>query len=673
MLGNVRTHGRNIVGNAAFVPLVGMKNAVATGLEKAVYTFGGHRLQRTKGIPTKELLAAAYKDYSKLTDKELAGEKYNDNANANAWIEEGRQIFGQKTKFGKGVEALRKGNSELLSKEDEWFVKPHYALALAQYCKANGITAQMIAAGKGLDDARRYAIKEAQKATYRDANAVSEAVSKIGKYKGDNVALKAGSLFVDAVLPFRKTPANILVRAVEYSPVGLIKSVTADLVRMKQGKINGAQVIDNLAAGLTGTALMGLGVLLSKLGLVIGMGSDDEDERKFNELQGYQGYAIVFDDRTYTVDWLAPEAMPFFVGVNLAELKAFKEANVSEMLSALTNITAPMLEMSCLQGLNDMIEAAGSVQSKGVSAMMQMVSNAATSYLTQALPTLFGQVERVTENTRQQTYTDKGNKVLTPNMQYTLGKALNKLPGDVAQIPYIDAWGRETETGNIGVRAFNNLLNPGYSAKIRTSEMEKELQRLFDETGEKSVLPDRAAKYITVEGEKIDLNKNQYVKYATVKGQTAYDMLTKITASAQYKALDEQSKVDLIGKVYSYANAIAKAEVTKTQKDKAMRYQPDGWIEKAVATSKATGIPAWKYVLIYNGQTDIKGLTDKDGDTISLSSSLLMMEYLYSFIGLSDAQRQALYADFGVAKSVRHYDRQRVAQELKKMRAKAGK
>jgi hypothetical protein len=342
----------------------------------------------------------------------------------------------------------------------------------------------------------------------------------------------------------------------------------------------------------------------------------------------------------------------------------------------IANVSAPLLDMSCMQSLNDMIESLSSTKSSGLSGLLKAPVSAATSYLTQALPTLFGQVERVTESTRQATYTDKNNKVLTGDMQYTLGKALNKTLNpfdDFGQIPYIDAWGRETETGNMGVRAFNNLLNPGYSAKIRTSEMEKELQRLFDETGEKSVLPDRAAKYITVEGEKIDLNKNQYVKYATVKGQTAYDMLTKITASAQYKALDEQSKVDLISKVYSYANAIAKAEVTKTQKDKAMRYQPDGWIKKAADTSKATGIPAWKYVLIYNGQTDIKGLTDKNGDTISLSSSLLMMEYLYSFIGLSDAQRQALYADFGVAKSVRHYDRQRVAQELKKMRAKAGK
>ena len=670
MLGNPKTHVRNIAGNALFAPIVGAKNMAATGIEALVYKATGGKIERTKAMPTKELLKAAWDDFDTVSDKVLAGEKYNDRANANKYIEEGRQIYKNKM-----LEGARRKSSELLDKEDEWFLKPHYAFALAQYCKANNITPEMLKAEKGsdkikADSARAYAAVEAQKATYRDANAVSDLFGRIGKYEGDNAAAKALSTAVDAVLPFRKTPANILVRAVEYSPAGLIKSLSIDFARVDKGAISPAQQIDNIAAGLTGTALMGLGFVLGKLGKVIGMNGDEEDERKFNELQGYQGYAWRGENRTYTLDWLAPEAMPFFVGVNLAETKALEEMDMAAAIESLMNITAPMLEMSCLQGLNDLIDSASSVTGKGVSALAKMAANAATSYLTQALPTLFGQVERVTESTRQQTYTDKGNKVLTPNVQYTLGKAFNKLPGDVGQIPYIDAWGRETETGNFGARAFNNLVNPGYSAKIRTSEMEKELQRLFDETGEKSVLPDRAAKYITVEGEKIDLNKNQYVKYAKVRGQTAYDMLTKITASSQYKALDEQSKVDLIGKVYSYANAIAKAEATKTQKDKALRYQPDGWIEKAVATSKATGIPAWKYVLIYNGQTDIRGLTDKDGDTISLSSSLLMMEYLYGFIGLSDAQRQALYADFGVAKSVRHYDRQRVAQELKKMRAK---
>jgi hypothetical protein len=161
MLGNIRTHVRNIAGNIIFTPFVWTKNLTATAIESVWKGIRKDKFQRTKALPSMDLINAAYSDYVKLTDKQMAGDKYNENAVANEYINEGRQIFGQKTKFGKGVEALRKGNSELLSKEDEWFVKPHYALALAQYCKANGITAQMIAAGKGLDDARRYAIKEA--------------------------------------------------------------------------------------------------------------------------------------------------------------------------------------------------------------------------------------------------------------------------------------------------------------------------------------------------------------------------------------------------------------------------------------------------------------------------------------------------------------------------------
>ena len=35
-----------------------------------------------------------------------------------------------------------------------------------------------------MDKARAYAIKEAQKATYRDTNALSQAISDLGRYRG---------------------------------------------------------------------------------------------------------------------------------------------------------------------------------------------------------------------------------------------------------------------------------------------------------------------------------------------------------------------------------------------------------------------------------------------------------------------------------------------------------
>ena len=49
MLGNPRTHVRNIVGNAGFAPVVAVKDLTATAIEAAVGRVSGGTLNRTKG------------------------------------------------------------------------------------------------------------------------------------------------------------------------------------------------------------------------------------------------------------------------------------------------------------------------------------------------------------------------------------------------------------------------------------------------------------------------------------------------------------------------------------------------------------------------------------------------------------------------------------------------
>ena len=661
MLGNPKTHIRNFSGNMFFAPAVMMKNITAAGIEKMVAGKNG-RIDRTKALPSAELIKVGYNDYATLPDEIKAGEKYNDRAVANTYIQEGRQIF--KNKY---AEKARTFNSDLLSAEDDFFKRNHYAVALAMYCKANNIPASAFAATSGesraiADNARRYAIKEAKKATFNDANAISNFMSRAGKSDS-----KAWNTFIDAVLPYRKTPANILVRGIEYSPVGLLKALSIDLVRVRRSDIPAAQMIDNIAAGMTGTGLMIAGIILSKLGVVFG-GGGDKDEEEFEKLQGKQNYSLEAWGRSFTLDWLAPEALPFFVGVNLAEMTEIKDMSMKDALEAASNISAPLLEMSCLQSLNDMFESVSSAWGSGVSAIWQVPVNAATSYVTQALPTLFGQVERVFESKRETTYTDN-NKWATSNMQYLAGKVFNKLPLESGQIPYIDAWGRETKEGNVVGRAAENLLSPAYVNKIYTSPMEKELQRLYEQTGEASVLPDRAGKKITVNGNEIDLTGKQYVQYATAKGQKSYEILTKMTDTAQYAKLTDADKVEVISKVYEYANALAKVETTKNL-DKDKQYVPSSWVTKVQTTSEKMGIPEWKYLMIYAGTSGMSGYrykTDPD-KTIELSESLRKMEYIYSFIGLSDAQRQAIYSDLGIAKSVRNYTKDAVKQKLTQMR-----
>ena len=577
MLGNARTHGRNILGNAFFMPVVAAKDVMATGIEKAVYRLSGGKMERSKEFVTgkggEALLQAAAQDYAKVADIAMGGGKYSDFANANKYIEEGRVIFRTKP-----LEAARKANSRALDKEDSWFSKPHYAYAMAQYCKANGITAEMIAkGGDKVVKAREYAIREAQKATYRDTNAFSQAISELGRMgrNSKNGVKRTIATVMEGILPFRKTPANILARGVEYSPIGFFHGLWQATVGIKKGTTTAAEAIDAISAGLTGTGLLALGLFLAAQGVVRGHGDDDDKKNDFMELAGHQAYALELPNGTsITLDWLAPECLPFFVGVNLWELTdgGDEPATMADWLTAISQVSEPLLEMSCLQSLNDVFDSVGYASSNGLAALPTALVNAATSYVAQGIPTILGQAERTGEGLRYTTFTSKNSK-LTGDMQYALGRASAKIPiWDYSQIPFIDAWGRTESTGEVGTRAFNNFLNPAYTSAVDMSAMEQELLRLYEVTGE-NVFPSRAVKSFTANKKDVNLTGEEYVKYAQAKGGEAYRLLTKLTQSSAYRSMTDEQKKHCVLDIYNYANQTAKTTVSD--------FKPDTWVSEA--------------------------------------------------------------------------------------------
>lgn len=646
MLGNPRTHVRNIVGNAGFAPVVAAKNLTATAIERVVLRNSDSRT-KSVAFATKEgraLLKAAWADYANVTESMPDG-KYSDLKNANRYIEEGRVIFGRgegKTAFGrvlsntagKMTEKVRRFNSGALAHEDMWFAKPHYASALAQYCKAHGITVEELQKGtsKRVGVARNYAMREAQKATYQDANEFSEFFSRLGRNPSNKKTSKAMNALVEGVLPFRKTPANILVRSVEYSPLGLVRGLKNVIwTDVSKGKVTASEAIDRISSGLTGTSLLGLGVWLAAEGLVRGHGDDEKDKEKgFTELQGHQGYALELPDGTsITLDWLAPEALPFFIGVNLWEMTSGMQdaPKMGDILGAVSNVSEPLLEMSCLQGLNDLLDSVGYASSEGLASLPQVLISSATSLLTQMVPTLLGQIERTGESVRMTTYTDK-NKFLDSDTQYFLGRVTSRIPGiDYSQIPYIDAWGREEASGGLFERAFNNFLNPAYMSEVRTSAMEQELERLYASVGETELLPSRAPKSFTVEGADIDLTAEQYVEYATFRGQRAYDLLTELTESRRYSGLDDKLKASAVKKCYSVANEEAKALVSEFSLGK---------FHQSMNKAEAAGISGADYIVFYVTvselkQDQVRAWLAKSGMTLKQQEVLWSTKYSSSF------------------------------------------
>lgn len=594
MLGNPRTHIRNIVGNLGFQPLRTIKNGVAAGIEASLEA-AGVNIERTKSFGVSpSLYRAAWNDFRNVADI-LGGSKYDD---VSSQINQRRRIFGNKA-----LEAARKGNSAALEFEDVIFKRITYADSLAGFLRANGVTAAQLENGEVnselLQRARDYAGQEALRATYQDRNAISDRVDRIVRDTG---------VVGDAIMPFRRTPANILARGLEYSPAGLARGIWDAARNVENGNKTAAQAIDEIAAGLTGSALMGLGAFLFASGLVTTAQGDDKDD-KWAELLGHQGYALELPNGTsVTLDWLAPESMPFFMGVELMSSMGEEGMDANAILDSLKAIANPMLEMSMLQSVNDLID---SVQYAEEAPLTAMIPSAIISYFTQAVPTLFGQIERTGEPERMSTYTDKNSWIPT-DVQYAIGRASSRLPGiDFFQTPYIDAWGRTEESGDPLVRAINNFLNPAYVSQVDVDAVEEELQRVRDVTGDTSVFPDNAQRYIEYNNQRKDLTAEEYQKYATTLGRTRYNALSDAFNSPYYQSLTDAEKADVISDVYKYANGVAKKSMVSS-------YEPDKWIQNA-QQAESSGIEAGTFIYYRNR---LQSLKDSGMNTSEANSAL---------------------------------------------------
>lgn len=556
MMGNVRTNVRNIEGNAAFVPYKVAKDKLGALAEKVLLP----KDQRTKSlVQDADLLAWAKEDTK--TDLVQDALQYTgllgDDASTQK-LEEGKRVF-----KNNALEGYRKLAEELPAKGDALFKNSYYARSLAGFLKARGISVDDITSGnvdqKILTEARNYSINEAMKATFNDANALSDFVSNIGRSEDSNPVAKVANAMMEGVLPFRRTPANIIVRFKDYSPIGMLQGVWDAAKNVKAGKITAAGAIDEICAGVTGTGAMMLGYAMAKgMGGVKLTGSDvDEDEKR----QGHQQYALEFSiggqEYSYKIDWAAPANLPLFVGANVAKMleDGGNDADVStfsKFLTAGKGMFEPMLELSMLSSLNELLSSG---KYTGESGLYQTATGMITSYLTQAVPAILRQADTASQKYAQTTYANSAD----PNIRELQRTAAN-LPfvGRAFKTDKVDAWGEKVDNGSAAVRAFNAFVNPGTLKKIQESPLEQEITRL-NGTQESNVSPDsvpRVVSYTDTDGEYIEdlrLTDDQYEKWATTQGQTARRIQDDLVKNPDYQNLSDKQKAEALNLAKEYA------------------------------------------------------------------------------------------------------------------------
>jgi hypothetical protein len=557
MLGNFKTQIKNIAGNLTMKAVRSLQNGIGTTLEAIANKLSGGKVKRTRSFTvSKEQMTAAKNNFDSVKSI-MDGGKFNETDISDEFmkgVQKERRIF----KLAP-LEGYRKITNWAMEQGDIVFAKSAYARALAGYLKANGITETDYSKVDTaiMDDAQLFAANEAQEATFRDTNWLSGWVSKIGRRKDTPKAVKVIS---EGTMPFRKTPANVLVRAEEYSPLGVINSVVISIKAMqKDSDVTATDVINSWSKTLTGTGIFSLGMLLQSLGLLSTGPDDDEGKEDFENLNGWQNYAITLPDGTnLTIDAFSPSSIPLLMGAELNKLIDENGFQLKDLEKALTSIAQPMIEMSMLQGVSDTLDNIQYADNN----LGQLLINAAVSYLTQGLTnTLAGQIERTFEGKRMTTYVDKDSE-LPDWLQRALGKASAKIPGwDYNQIPYINAWGEEEENPHWAENGAYNLLSPSYIEKGISTEFTQELNRLNDAVSDVNVYPTRPDKTVKVNKEDYNLSADEYVELAKLQGQTQKKLVEGILSSESYSLLSDEEKAKAISFAYEYARGKARGEV----------------------------------------------------------------------------------------------------------------
>lgn len=593
MLTNPTTHIRNIMGNAIQFGARKIKDGIGTAIERAVIKDPS---QRTKAVNVdKDLKAFAKGQYETDQSAAMGSGKYSDAtaAGIEREIQSKRKMFRGEDVLSRAVQGIGDLNSRALDYEDVIFNRAAYVDSFAQALQAKGVTAAEAHAGTRAADveaARAYAIEEAQRATYRNTTALSEALSKMGRYQGDNQVLRAASFAADAFLPFRKTPANILTTGLDYSPIGLGKGIKEAVLDVKSGKCTAADAVDSIASGLTGTGILALGAYLAAEGLLHVRAGDDDKEEAFEKSMGGQDYAIQIGDKSYTLDWAVPAAMPLFAGAAIMESVRKGGGTFDALVDSLLGMQDVVLETSMLSSLNDLVSNISYAKSKP----MYLLDRAASSYAGQYIPTIGSKAASVFDDTVRKSYVEKGSGQVASDVNYFLQGAAKKVPGARNQLqPMVDMWGNEVSNGSAPERVFQSFLSPGFLKAQDNSPATQEIRRLAKATGDSTVYPAAAEKSYTVKGETWTLTGEEYTRYAKAMGQTRKELVEAAVKLPAYKSMSDSEKSDYIQNVYKYARETARQQVDP-------KYEPSAkWIENAKTSKRDIGVSTGEFLALY--------------------------------------------------------------------------
>ena len=579
MLGNARTHFRNITGNGVFKGVRGISDYVEAGLQ---HMFQGS-IEKRGGSITKSHVT--HDEMSKNNDflKSEFEETYRASGGSNRFNETMRP---DGVTANKGILGwLVNKNYRALEAEDMWFFEPAFKKGYMKFVKSKGWDIDKLSK-RQISEAREFALREAEYATFRDSCAFSSWLTGkkefLAQAKGRSAlgttGYRVANMALDSVIPFVKTPVNVFRRSIDFSPLslgrGLIEMGSKNPDTFMEG-------IKHISTGLTGTGIFGLGYFLSNsemISLNVGNGQHSGDEYYDREL-GYQDYSLVINvggvHKSMTIDWMSPIQTSLFMGAvahqtwdNMME-NAKEGSPLAELgddaIAGLYAMTTPALDASFMSSTKDLIdkfsrkvEQNSGEDGKSVPMALAevMLADMPKNYVSSLVPQFVSQLSQVADPTQRSTKSTKAG--LGGALESGALQIINKTPLRTMLPPKLDRMGKDVvNEDNIGMRMFNALVNPSNVKNITENEYDRQLIAIRNSIEDKT---STEYKYFFANftgnpnfdlGEDGRMTRQQAYEYAKASRSSQWDMVTEMIDSDRYKKyMTDGMKVKEVSKAY---------------------------------------------------------------------------------------------------------------------------
>lgn len=331
---------------------------------------------------------------------------------------------------------------------------------------------------------------------------------QVGPVAGAVLSATRSVPWLKLIVPFVRTPTNILKYATERSPAApVLKEWRADFMA------GGAKRDLAIARASLGT---GLGMVVAQLaedGLITGGGPADGNAKAIKLADGWQPYSFKVGDKYYSYQRLDPLASTIGVAADYVDKQsAMTDRQRDESAMVLTaSIIQNLSDKTWLSGMSDLIAAISDPMRGGPAFIRKTAAGVAT-------PAAMGQLARTLDD--------------TPRETKTIGEAIQaRIPGLSDSLrPRLDAWGRPMhKEGGVGP----NIVSPIYLSTERQEAINREALRLNLKLSEPSRM---------VGGKR--LGDEQFHQYRMLAGQMTARTFGELIASPEYRAMTSRQQQD---------------------------------------------------------------------------------------------------------------------------------